>query len=325
MQTKKMKGCIKDATVLHFCNTQLIVDIVLWLSIGSPVLILHMMGSPYEVGFFCDDTSLKYPYKPGMISNALLTGVAFGLTTTTLLMVEVMNRLERKYKKNRCLSGDPFICLKGFGIFLFGFVIAQLFTEVLKNAVGRLRPTFFDVCRPDFSRIDCRQGYITNYTCTNDEHLPNTLRTIRQSFPSGHSVFSMFTTVYLVLYIEKRLHITYSHILKPTIQAAIFLLSLVCAVSRITDHKHHPSDVIAGLFIGSVVACAIFHSLGTKFLNDPKIEKTSNDDEEEGNWVPNTNGCQTPLPLLQNEFDVSGRSPSFVLKQPIKISTSVTV
>ncbi|KAL3868361.1 hypothetical protein ACJMK2_041175 [Sinanodonta woodiana] len=295
------------------------------LGFGSPVLYLYLMGSPYEAGFFCDDTSLKYPDKPSMISDALLTGVAFGLTTTALLMVEVMNRLERKYKKSRCLSGDPFICLKGFGIFLFGFVITQLFTEVLKNTLGRLRPTFIDVCRPDFSRINCSQGYITNYTCTNKENLTNKLRTIHQSFPSGHAAFAMFTTMYLVLYIQKRLHITYSHILKPTVQAALFLLSLVCGITRITDHKHHPSDVVAGLIIGSIVACAIFHSLGTKFLNDTKHEKSSKDDEEDGNWVPNINGCQTPLPLLQNEFDVSGRSPSFVLKQPIKISTSVTV
>lgn len=52
------------------------------------------------------------------------------------------------------------------GVFLFGCAISQSFTDIAKVAVGRMRPHFLEVCKPDFSTIDCSQGYITNYTCT---------------------------------------------------------------------------------------------------------------------------------------------------------------
>lgn len=51
------------------------------------------------------------------------------------------------------------------GVFLFGCAISQSFTDIAKVSVGRMRPHFLDVCNPDFSTIDCSQGYITNYTC----------------------------------------------------------------------------------------------------------------------------------------------------------------
>lgn len=52
------------------------------------------------------------------------------------------------------------------GVFLFGCAISQSFTDIAKVSVGRMRPHFLEVCKPDFSTIDCSQGYITNYTCT---------------------------------------------------------------------------------------------------------------------------------------------------------------
>lgn len=51
------------------------------------------------------------------------------------------------------------------GVFLFGCAISQSFTDIAKVSVGRMRPHFLDVCNPDFSTIDCSQGYVTNYTC----------------------------------------------------------------------------------------------------------------------------------------------------------------
>lgn len=52
------------------------------------------------------------------------------------------------------------------GVFLFGCAVSQSFTDIAKVSVGRMRPHFLDVCKPDFSTIDCSVGYITNYTCT---------------------------------------------------------------------------------------------------------------------------------------------------------------
>ncbi|KAK3584930.1 hypothetical protein CHS0354_021810 [Potamilus streckersoni] len=317
-----MEGCIKKETVPPFLTVQVIVDVLIWLAVGIPVLVLYLNSSPYKAGFFCDDTSLKYPYKKNTISDALLTGVAFSVTAITLLLVEILNRFD---KKNRCSFGNPFTCLKGFGIFLFGFVMEQLFTEVLKDAVGRLRPNFFDVCRPDFSNIDCGQRYVTNYTCTNDEHSATILRDSHRSFPSGHAAFSMYTSMYLVFYLEKRLDVSYSHILKPTMQAALILMALLCSVSRITDLVHHPSDVTAGVILGLIVACAVFYSLGTKCLNVGECKKASISEDIERNSNPTLTGCQTTLTLLQNEFANHGQPDYFSSKCTNRNSNSVTV
>ena len=35
-----------------------------------------------------------------------------------------------------------------------------------KKMLGRLRPHFMNVCKPDMSKVNCSDGYITNYVCT---------------------------------------------------------------------------------------------------------------------------------------------------------------
>lgn len=117
------------------------------------------------------------------------------------------------------------------GVFLFGCAVSQSFTDIAKVSVGRMRPHFLDVCKPDFATIDCSVGYITNYTCTGDESDVQEARFVktrttqyictykycenivtifynltednlslhRKSFFSGHASFSMFTMLYLAV------------------------------------------------------------------------------------------------------------------------------
>jgi hypothetical protein len=39
------------------------------------------------------------------------------------------------------------------------------------------------------------------------------------------------------------------------------LYAIFTAISRITDHKHHPTDVMAGAVLGSVLAAATVHRI----------------------------------------------------------------
>lgn len=52
---------------------------------------------------------------------------------------------------------------------MFGCAVSQSFTDIAKVSVGRLRPHFLDVCRPDLASVNCSLGYITEYRCTGDE------------------------------------------------------------------------------------------------------------------------------------------------------------
>ena len=59
------------------------------------------------------------------------------------------------------------------------------------------------------------------------------------------------------LYVNDRLNVSYSRVLKFFLQAGLLFISLVCGILRIYDNKHHLSDVIAGFGIGITMAVAV--------------------------------------------------------------------
>lgn len=101
---------------------------------------------------------------------------------------------------------------------LLTFIIGNL---VLKNMISRDRPCWID---PTVGLL------VKNPTDF--------------SFPSGHSM-NGFTAAVTILFYDKRWGI-----------AAIILASLV-AFSRLYNFVHFPTDVFAGVVIGTVVACLV--------------------------------------------------------------------
>ena len=59
--------------------------------------------------------------------------------------------------------------------YLFGAAASVSLVGIAKFTIGRLRPHFLDVCKPDFDQIECgtfqRPNYITEYTCLGNEVL----------------------------------------------------------------------------------------------------------------------------------------------------------
>lgn len=74
-------------------------------------------------------------------------------------------------EKSRSFIQNPYIAAlyKQVGCFAFGCAISQSFTDIAKVSVGRLRPNFIAVCMPDFTKINCSQGYIQEYQCLNPD------------------------------------------------------------------------------------------------------------------------------------------------------------
>lgn len=74
-----------------------------------------------------------------------------------------------------------------------------LLTSVGKHTMGRLRPHFLDVCRPNLTLV-CADpyAYVTpdRLGCTGDAEMT---RHARLSFPSGHTSFAFYTMVYLIV------------------------------------------------------------------------------------------------------------------------------
>ncbi|TWW57638.1 Phospholipid phosphatase 3 [Takifugu flavidus] len=225
-----------------------------------PFLIIETSTvKPYQRGFYCSDESIRYPRKEGdTISDAMLCGVGILIAIFSILVGECI-RIHQLHEGTKSFVGNPYVAAlyKQMGVFLFGCAISQSFTDIAKVSVGRMRPHFIDVCKPDFSTIDCSQGYITNYTCTGAD---SEVQEARKSFFSGHASFSLFTMLYLAFYLQSRFTWRGARLLRPLLQFTLLMMAFYTGLSRVSDHKHHPTDVLAGFVQGALVAyCIVFY------------------------------------------------------------------
>ncbi|XP_074261185.1 phospholipid phosphatase 2-like isoform X2 [Saimiri boliviensis] len=74
------------------------------------------------------------------------------------------------------------------------------------------------------------------------------------SFYSGHASFRMYCVVFLALYVQAQLCWKWAWLLRPTVQFFMVAFALYVGYTRVSDHKHHWSDVLAGLLQGALVA-----------------------------------------------------------------------
>ncbi|KAL3047474.1 phospholipid phosphatase 3 isoform X2 [Trematomus bernacchii] len=224
-----------------------------------PSLVLHRTSvRPYQRGFYCSDSSLRYSYKKSTVSSSVLTVVGLTLPSVSIVIGECF-RIHQLHEGTKSFVGNPYVAAlyKQMGVFLFGCAVSQSFTDIAKVSVGRMRPHFLDVCKPDFSTINCSMGYITNYTCTGDE---SDVQEARKSFFSGHASFSMFTMLYLAFYLHSRFSWRGARLLRPLLQFTLLMMAFYTGLSRVSDHKHHPTDVLAGFVQGALVAyCIVFY------------------------------------------------------------------
>ncbi|XP_054459059.1 phospholipid phosphatase 3 isoform X2 [Anoplopoma fimbria] len=234
-------------------------DIFCLLLAMLPSLVLHRSSvRPYQRGFYCSDSSLKYPYKRSTVSSAVLTAVGLTLPTVSIVIGECF-RIHQLREGTKSFVSNPYVAAlyKQMGVFLFGCAVSQSFTDIAKVSVGRMRPHFLDVCKPDYSTIDCSLGYITNYTCTGEE---SDVQEARKSFFSGHASFSMYTMLYLAFYLQSRFSWRGARLLRPLLQFTLLMMAFYTGLSRVSDHKHHPTDVLAGFVQGALVAyCIVFY------------------------------------------------------------------
>ncbi|XP_069837412.1 phospholipid phosphatase 3 isoform X2 [Dendropsophus ebraccatus] len=212
---------------------------------------------PYQRGFFCSDASVRYEFKKSTISIPLLLALGVLVAMVSIIVGEFFRIY---YLKERSYSfiQNPYVSAlyKQVGCFIFGCAISQSFTDIAKVSIGRLRPHFLEVCDPDFTSINCSLGYIQDYKCRG---LESKVIEARKSFFSGHASFSMYTMLYLVFYLQSRFTWRGARLLRPLLQFTLLMMAFYTGLSRVSDHKHHPSDVLAGFVQGALVAyCIVF-------------------------------------------------------------------
>ncbi len=127
--------------------------------------------------------------------------------------------------------------------FLHTIALTGIFNEITKLGVQRHRPYFE-----------------TLNTSAKEDVLEHKL-----SFFSGHSshTFAMAT------YLER---VAWHHISPLPLRLAFSLtsygLASWVAITRVSDHKHHLSDVIVGSLVGFTVAQSIFYNINTRLSFD---------------------------------------------------------
>lgn len=147
------------------------------------------------------------------------------------------------------------VTMKYFRKFDFLFLLAShgicicvtnIIVNIIKIQVGRPRPDFFSVLGP---------------TANADVDLPPDLPAKKfyeqfKSFPSGHSASASCGSVFFVLFLQCG-QIS-NQVWVFVIICTIMIYPIAIGCTRITQHRHHPDDVIMGLFIGFLVSAIFF-------------------------------------------------------------------
>jgi phosphatidate phosphatase len=135
-------------------------------------------------------------------------------------------------------------------------MVTHILTIIGKITAGRLRPHFLDVCEPNYASFNCTDEwglplYVQHFTCLGDSGL---VAEARLSWPSGHSSFAAFFSVFLAVYISSLPVVPFRTVLLTFLS---FMILLLIGLSRISDNKHHATDVLSGWILGGGVAAGI--------------------------------------------------------------------
>ncbi|CAF1314249.1 unnamed protein product [Rotaria sp. Silwood1] len=250
--------------------------------------------------FLCSDLNLYHPPPTHEVfPNRLLFFCAFIIPLIVLVLSEgvrwyyllrkkaakVVYKIQIRSKTYNIpeLSGNLYIIV---GVFLFAISINLFLTYFGKVTVGRLRPHFIPSCFQKFSYKEFCQDpneWISNYTCLGESSHAvkerDDVYDIRQSFPSGHASLSFYGLMFLALYIHKVWNYRNIGLFPYVMEMLCFALASYIGITRITDNRHHPTDVLGGAILGTVVATIAFRCMVNSFKRSVSLDLGSEHQE----------------------------------------------
>ncbi|CEM22057.1 unnamed protein product [Vitrella brassicaformis CCMP3155] len=224
-------------------------DGALFVGVGLAAAFAELVpGVAVKRSFFKGDTSISSPMKSGEIVPAWTLAAIVAATLVLLLCLDLFwLRLRPRVAWSRQLYGST------LGLFVLGIAV-----DLTKKMVGRLRPDFISRCQPKYAPYqpqDFYPGYQVG-VCKGDER---TILQGRLSFPSGHAACSFYAMGLLVLYLRHHWPPKKAPALHQLCNIAAALVAITVSVSRVTDNRHHLSDVAVGAAAG-LIAAHYFHS-----------------------------------------------------------------
>ncbi|XP_065078780.1 putative phosphatidate phosphatase isoform X2 [Ochlerotatus camptorhynchus] len=256
MDTESLKILTKPKTKFEW---PIIFDATVTITVVTFIAISEFGLFPQLVkrGYFCDDRSIQHPFNGDTVATSvlLISGIIplFLIWITELLFYTPPSTLCARTDglSTRC-SNTWHKCWYWFKKYGRGLVIKLLIVDILKIFSGEHRPHFIDTCRPD---VICEGNeYVSTYVCTNTDYRPYFIRDASKSFPSGHSSVSVYASIFMIWYLQKRIPKVRSVMALPLCQILVAIWGIFCSMSRIIDNRHHWWDVLAGSIIGAGAA-----------------------------------------------------------------------
>ncbi|XP_016339012.1 phospholipid phosphatase 1-like [Sinocyclocheilus anshuiensis] len=268
----------------------ILLDIACLILAGLPLAAFNLGKiKPYQRGFFCNDESISYPFHSSTVTSTVLYTMGFTLPICSMIIGECLS-VYLNCVKSKSFCNSYVACIyKAIGTFLFGAAMSQSLTDIAKYSIGRLRPHFLDVCRPDWMQINCTGGaYIEDFVCNGDSTKVNEGRCSRSRIghPCTNGCPALDGRVARKLYLQARMQAEWARLLRPTLQFFLIAASVYTGLSRVSDYKHHWSDVLAGLIQGAIVALLVVFCVSDFFKK--KVEP------QEAAEIPHTTLQETP-------------------------------
>ncbi|NXE70254.1 PLPP2 phosphatase, partial [Calcarius ornatus] len=207
------------------------------LAASLPFIILTLVNSPYKRGFYCNDDSIRYPYKADTITHGLMAGVT--ISCTVIIVRNCPPSLPSR-------TGWCCVCKLGL-------------STATSRALGGQQHPQLEPCSAWGQELVLEWG----------EPHPTGWREDLLSFYSGHSSFGMYCMMFLALYVQARLVGKWARLLRPTIQFLLIAFAIYVGYTRVSDYKHHWSDVLVGLLQGALIAVLIVHYVSDFFKQRP--------------------------------------------------------
>lgn len=207
-------------------------------------------AKPFERQFTINDLTLSHPFtEHERVTDKMLFVYSFVLPLlTAAIMIAIF--------------GDPkhrlyLVYISVLGLSL-SVSLTSLFTNFIKNWIGRLRPDFLVRCQPK-KGLPIDTLFYASEVCTSK--FPDVLLDGFRATPSGHSSQSFAGLGYFYLWLcGQLLTESQSTGLWRKIFAFIPLLGAsLIALSRTQDYRHHFVDVILGSILGYAIGHFTYH------------------------------------------------------------------
>uniref|UniRef100_A0A8C6TCM4 Phospholipid phosphatase-related protein type 5 n=1 Tax=Neogobius melanostomus TaxID=47308 RepID=A0A8C6TCM4_9GOBI len=219
-------------------------------------------------GFFCFDKAYSKPY-PGPEDNSkappvLVYSLVTAIPTVTILIGEVTSFFvksdgaqEKTIVTADCCYFNPLLrrIVRFLGVYSFGLFTTTIFANAGQVVTGNQAPHFLTTCKPNYTALGCQSPlqYISERrACSGNPYL---VTSARKSFPSKDAALSFYSAIYTVVNVcDAGIRTKGTRLSKPTLCLVLLSLAALVGVVRVTEHRNHWNDILAGFVTGGAIA-----------------------------------------------------------------------